>query len=318
MQKIVYLDSYTLNPGDLSWAPLEALGQFTSFPHSRKDEILERAQDATILLANKAPISADILAQLPKLECICVTATGFNNVDVKVAKARNITVCNVVAYGTSAVAQHVFALLLNMTNAIEAHSQSVKAGDWSKQIHFAYWNQAIIELSDLTMGIYGFGRIGRQVAKIAQAFGMKVIAHHKHPKRDAMETVDFVSLEELFKKSDVVSLHAPLTAKNKHIVNAELLKRMKPSAYLINTGRGDLIHESDLYVALKNKQIAGAGLDVLSTEPPLSDHPLFELDNCWVTPHQAWASRAARQRLLDIVVENIKAFQAGTPQNEVG
>lgn len=315
--KIVYPDAFTLNPGDLNWAPIQEFGDFISYEYSRPDQIVERLKDADIALVNKVILDAEVLTQLPKLQCICVTATGYNNVDLGLAKAKNIPVCNAVGYSTPAVAQHVFALLLEMTNGVGKYSQSVKSGDWAAQPHFSYWHQSLDELAGKTMGIYGFGRIGQAVAKIAMAFGMKVVATHKHPKRDAMAGVEFVDLETLFRESDAISLHAPLSDANFEIVNARLFHKMKPSAYLLNTGRGGLINEGDLYAALAAKKLRGAALDVLQAEPPKGAHPLFELDNCWITPHQAWASKAARQRLLGIVAENIKAFLAGQAQNVV-
>lgn len=314
---IVYPDAYALNPGDLDWTPLQKLGQLQTYEHTPTDQVVERLKEADIVLVNKVKIDADLLTQLPRLRCICVTATGYNNVDIDAARQRGIPVCNAVGYSTPAVAQHVFAMLLEMTNQVGAHAASVRAGDWAEQPHFAYWLQTIDELQGKTMGIYGFGRIGQAVAKIAMAFGMQVQATHKHPERDAMPGVQFVPLEQLFRESDVISLNAPLTEANFEIVNAELLHVMQPTAYLINTGRGGLIHEQDLHAALSAKKLKAAALDVLQTEPPRAQHPLCELDNCWITPHQAWASLAARQRLLDIVVQNVQAFLNDQPINVV-
>ncbi|HKK75645.1 MAG TPA: D-2-hydroxyacid dehydrogenase [Saprospiraceae bacterium] len=314
---IVYPDAHTLNPGDLDWMPLQKLGHLQAYEHTPADQVVERLKEADIVLVNKVKINAEILDQLPRLRCICVTATGYNNVDTEAARERDIPVCNAVGYSTPAVAQHVFALLLEMTNRVGAHARSVRAGDWSGQPHFAYWLETLDELYGKTMGIYGFGRIGQAVAKIAMAFGMQVRATHKHPIRDAMEGVHFVPLEQLFRESDVISLNAPLTEDNFEIVNAELLGQMQATAYLINTGRGGLINETDLHAALSAKRLKGAALDVLQNEPPREGHPLLALDNCWITPHQAWASYAARQRLLDIVVENVKAFLDGQPTNVV-
>jgi glycerate dehydrogenase len=314
---IVYPDAHTLNPGDLDWEPLQQLGQLQAYDYTSKDQVVERLKSADIVLVNKVILDRETLQALPRLRCVCVTATGYNNVDTEAARERGIPVCNVSGYSTPAVAQHVFAMLLEMTNQVGAHAVSVRNGAWSGQPHFAYWLQTLDELQGKTMGIYGFGRIGQAVAKIAMAFGMAVKATHKHPKRDAMAGVEFVSLEQLFRESDVISLNAPLTENNVEIVNADLLGQMRPTAYLINTGRGGLINEADLYEALSAKKIKGAALDVLQTEPPREQHPLFNLDNCWVTPHQAWASLAARQRLLNGVVDNIKAFLDGQPQNVV-
>lgn len=314
---IVALDGRTLNPGDLSWNKLKALGHLTVYEFSKADEVLQRAKEAEILLANKVILDAAQLAKLPKLRCICVTATGYNNVDLKAAGRRGIPVCNAVGYGSDSVAQHVFALLLALTNRVQAHHDSVQQGRWGAIDDFCYTLTSIPELAGKTMGIYGFGRIGQKVAQIAQAFGMEVIATHKHPDRDAAPGVEFVSLKTLFERSDVVSLHAPLSNENKGIVNASLLAGMKPTAYLINTGRGGLIDEPALKLALQSAQLAGAALDVLSVEPPKHGNVLLDAPNCLITPHMAWATREARQRLLDITVENVSAFLRGEPINVV-
>lgn len=313
--KIVALDAYTLNPGDLSWQTIEELGDFEAYERSTPEQALLRAKEADILLLNKFVLSSELLAKLPNLKCVCVTATGYNNVDLEATKARAIPVCNAVGYGTTAVAQHVFALLFALTNQVAQHHASVQAGRWAANPDFCYWLKPIEELAGKTMGIYGFGRIGQKVADLALAFDMKVLATHKHPKRDAHPKVDFVELDTLFSQSDVISLHAPLSDSNHQIVNRDLLARMRPSAYLINTGRGGLIHELDLKEALLHKQFAAAALDVLSVEPPPKNHPLLGIKNCIITPHQAWASQAARQRLMDITAANIKAFLENTPQN---
>lgn len=314
---IVVLDGRTLNPGDLSWNKLKALGHLTVYEFSKVDEVPQRAKEAEILLANKVILDAALLAKLPKLRCICVTATGYNNVDLEAARRRGIPVCNAVGYGTDSVAQHVFALLLALTNDVQAHHNSVQQGRWGAIDDFCYTLTSIPELAGKTMGIYGFGRIGQRVAQIAQAFGMEVIATHKHPDRDAGPGIEFVSLKTLFERSDVVSLHAPLSNENKGIVNASLLAGMKPSAYLINTGRGGLIDEPALKLALQSAQLAGAALDVLSIEPPKMGNVLLDAPNCLITPHMAWATREARQRLLDITMENISAFLRGEPRNVV-
>jgi glycerate dehydrogenase len=315
--EIVVLDGYTLNPGDLSWNKLKAIGHVTVYEHTREEEILDRAREAEIVLVNKVPMRAATLVQLPKLRCICLLATGYNNIDLQAAGEQGIAVCNAVGYGSASVAQHVFALLLALTHRIAEHNQSVQQGKWSDHRDFSYWLQTIPELKGSTFGIYGFGKIGQQVATIAQAFGMKILATHKHSKRDKRPGIEFVPIEELFAQSDVVSLHAPLTKENEGIINKALLQKMKPSSILINTGRGGLINEEDLAAALKEKVLFGAALDVLSKEPPPKDHPLFGLDNCIITPHMAWAAREARERLLDITVENISAYLHGKPQNQV-
>jgi glycerate dehydrogenase len=315
--QITVLDGRTMNPGDLNWHPLERLGTLTTYSYTPPEQIIERAHSADILLVNKVILNAEVLAQLPKLQCVCVTATGYNNVDLEAASQRGIPVCNAVGYSTDAVAQHVFALLLAMTNRVHDHHISVQAGEWKRSEDFSYTLHTLPELAGKTFGIYGFGRIGQRVGELAQAFGMKVLATHKHPERDARPGVRFVDLPTLFAQSDVVSLHAPLSDANREIVNAELLKRMKPSAYLINTGRGGLIDEMALHRALQEKQLAGAGLDVLSVEPPSDGNVLTTAPNCLITPHLAWAAQAARQRLLEITVENVRGFLMGEVQNQV-
>lgn len=315
--RIVVLDGYTLNPGDLSWDKLRSLGNATIYDRSKPEEVIPRSKDAQILIANKQKLSAETLKALPNLRCISITATGYNNVDTAAAEAQGIRVCNVSGYGTTAVAQHVFALMLHFLNQVAAHHRDVVAGGWSEKEDFAYTLSPITELEGKTLGIYGFGRIGRQVGHLGQAFGMEVIATHKHPERDARPWVRFVELDELFQQSDFLSLHAPLTSENEGIINKQNLARMKPTAYLINTGRGGLINEPDLKEALENDQLAGAGLDVLSQEPPPRDHLMFGVKNCVITPHNAWASQEARQRLMDQTVENVAAFMKGVPVNVV-
>jgi glycerate dehydrogenase len=315
--KIVVLDGYTTNPGDLSWTKIKALGPTTVFDHTTEEEIIDRARQAEVLIVNKVPIRKKTLDQLPHLRCICLLATGYNNIDIQAAGERGIVVCNAVGYGSASVAQHVFALLLTLTHRISDHNKSVQEGKWSAHRDFSYWLHTIPELKGSTFGIYGFGKIGQQVATIAQAFGMNILATHKHPERDKRPGVTFVPIEELFAQSDVVSLHAPLTKENEGIVNKKLLQKMKSSAILINTGRGGLVHEKDLAEILREKVIFGAALDVLSQEPPPKDHPLFGLDNCIITPHMAWAAKEARERLLDITVENISAYLHGDPRNKI-
>lgn len=317
MPNIVVLDGFTLNPGDLDWAPLQSLGNVKIFEHSTYEQIIERAQDASIILSNKAIIDQGVMQKLPQLKCICLMATGYNNIDIIAAKERNIAVCNAVGYGSDSVAQHVFALVLTLTNQVYKHHESVQKGDWSKCRDFSYTLAPIQGLAGKTFGIYGFGKIGQKVGEIAHAFGMKVIAYHKHPERDARPWVSFVGLRELFEQSDVLSLHAPLSESNKGIINEINLAKMKATALLINTGRGGLVNELDLKKALEDGIIAGAGLDVLSQEPPPEDHLLLGTQNCIITPHNAWASRDARQRLFNIIIENIKAFMEGKPQNMV-
>lgn len=315
--RIVVLDGHTLNPGDLSWNDLEELGQVSIYDRSEPAEVYERAREADIVLSNKVVLDADTIAALPQLACICVTASGYNNIDVEAARQSGILVCNAVGYGSESVAQHVFALLLELTNHVALHDRSVREGVWSRQPDFSYHLRPMIELAGKTMGIYGYGRIGRQVAGIAQAFGMQVLVNHHRPVRNAGSNIRFTDVDGLFAGSDVLSLHAPLTSDNAGLVDRQRLSLMKSTALLINTARGGLIDEEALLDALRNGRIAGAALDVLATEPPPADHPLFSLGNCLVTPHQAWATREARQRLLAITVDNIAAFLAGNPKNVV-
>ncbi|MCF8246188.1 MAG: D-2-hydroxyacid dehydrogenase [Saprospiraceae bacterium] len=318
MKNIVILDGYTANPGDLSWAPLEALGHLTVFDRTPPNLVAERAANADIVLTNKAAFDAATLAQLPKLRLVSVLATGYNVVDVAAARELGVTVCNVRGYAANAVAQHVFALILAITNRIAEHNQHTAEGGWAASLDWSYTLTPIWELAGKTMGIYGFGQIGQRVADIAQAFGMRVVATHKHPERDRRAGVDFVSFDELLSQSDILSLHAPLSPENQGIVNLNSLAQMKPSALLINTGRGGLIVEADLKTALETGLIAGAGLDVLTEEPPRKGSPLIGLSNCLVTPHNAWATREARQRMIEESAENVRAFLAGWPRNLVG
>jgi glycerate dehydrogenase len=316
MPRIVILDGYTLNPGDLDWAPLAALGDLTVYDRTPPGHILERAAGADILLTNKVPLSSDTIAALPQMRCIGVLATGYNVIDTAAARARGIPVCNVPGYGTAAVAQHVFALLLELTQRTGLHSDTVRAGEWSRSPDWCYWRTPLVELSGLTMGIIGYGLIGQAVARIAQAFGMNVLAATRTP-RPAEHGVTFTTVDEVFRQADVVSLHCPLTPETQGLVNTARLAGMKPTAFLINTGRGPLIVEQDLADALRTGVLAGAGLDVLSTEPPAADNPLLTAPHCLITPHLAWAARASRERLLGTVVENIRAFLAGQPVNVV-
>ncbi len=315
--RIVVLDGHTLNPGDLSWAGLHELGQCHIHDRTSPDDIVRRAQEAEIVLTNKTQLSKETIAQLPKLRYIGVLATGYNVVDVKAASQQNICLTNIPAYGTVSVAQMVFAHLLNLTQHVAEHGQSVQAGAWSRSQDFCYWNFPLVELKDLTMGIIGLGRIGQTTARLALDFGMKVIYFDVEKSITPQVNAQAVDLDTLFKESDVVSLHCPLTGSNYRLVNEQRLQLMKPTAFLINTSRGPLIDEKALADALNAGKIAGAGLDVLSREPPEADNPLSKAKNCYITPHIAWATRAARQRLMDIALTNIRAFLNGKPQNVV-
>lgn len=315
--KIVVLDGYTLNPGDLSWQELEALGDCTVFDRTPPELIVSRAAGAEIVLTNKTVLGRDEIAQLPSLRYVGVLATGFNVVDLTAAGSRGIAVTNVPAYSTRSVVQLTFALLLELAHHTGHHSDAVRAGRWSQSADFCFWDTPLLELDGLTMGLVGFGQIGRSVAEVARVFGMRVIAHTAHPDKHAAAGVEFVTLDELFRRSDVVSLHCPLSPQTLHFVNAARLALMKLSAFLLNTGRGSLVDETALAEALDAGRIAGAGLDVLSVEPPPPDNPLLRARNCVITPHIGWATKAARGRLLHIAVENAKAFLAGEPRNVV-
>lgn len=313
---IVYLDGYTLNPGDLSWEPLEVLGNFTVYDRTPAAQVVERAAEADAILTNKVQLTQEILQQLPQLQYIGVTATGYNNVDLETARAQGITVTNVRGYSTPSVAQHTFSLLLALTNRSELHSESVHDGEWANAADWCYWKNPLVELSGKTMGLIGLGDIGMQVARIAQAFGMQVLAHRKS-ETPAGEGIELVELEKLFRESDAVSLHCPLTEETSGIISNDSLALMKPTAYLINTGRGGLLKEKDVAEALNEGRLAGAAVDVLSTEPPASENPLLSASNCIITPHIAWASYESRKRLLHLAADNVAAFAQGNPINVV-
>lgn len=317
MPKIVILDGHVANPNDLSWDSIKAQGDLKVYPRTSDDELLERAKDATVLIVNKRTLNEDTLKQLPQLKLICTLATGYNNIDVEAAKALGITVCNAVGYSSPSVAQHVFALLLALINRVSLHNDHVQKNGWANSVDWCYWKSPMIELAGKTMGIYGYGKIGQQVSEIALAFGMKVIAVRRSNKAPDNKKVQLVDLATLWKESDVISLHAPLTTENKEIINGSTLSQMKSTAYLINTGRGGLINEAHLKTALDYGAIAGVGLDVLSQEPPPKDHLLLGVPNCLITPHHAWTTKESRSRLIAIVAANIKAFLAGKPQNVV-
>ena len=316
--KIVILDGHTLNPGDLSWAGLEALGPCDIHERTKPEEVIARMDGAGVAVTNKVAFPRELLGQLPALRFIAVTATGYNVVDVEAARERGIPVSNVPTYGTQSVAQMVFAHVLNLTQHVADHARAVEQGRWIASGEFCFWEHPLVELADLTMGIVGFGRIGRATATLARAFGMNVLAHDASLPTETPEGVEMVPLEPLLRQSDVVSLHCPLTPETEGLVNAARLSLMKPSALLINTSRGPLVDEQALAEALNAGQIAGAGLDVLTEEPNAPDNPLVGAKNCYITPHIAWATRSARRRLLETTIENVKAFLAGHPQNVVG
>lgn len=306
---VVILDGHTLNPGDLSWDGLRRLGRVACHDRTPAEAIVPRAAGAEILLTNKTPLSAATLARLPKARYIGVMATGYNVVDTAAAKSRGIVVTNVPEYGTEAVAQHAWAMILELTRQVGHHAASVRDGGWSRSPDWCYWERPLVELTGLRLGIVGAGRIGAAVGRIGSAFGMKVSFARRSGGR--------AELEATLRASDIVSLHCPLTAETKGLIRAESLAWMKPSAFLVNTSRGPLIEENDLAAALNEGRLAGAALDVLSAEPPPPDHPLLRARNCLVTPHLAWAARATRARLLEVVVGNVKAFLEGRPANVV-
>lgn len=316
--RIVVLDGQTLNPGDNPWTSIGALGELTVYDRTPPALIAERAAGAEIVLTNKTPLRADALARLPALRFIAVLATGYDIVDGAAARARNIPVANVPEYGTASVAQHVFALLLELASHVGEHDTAVKAGEWSAAADFCFWKTPPVELAGLTMGIVGLGRIGRRVAALAEAFGMEVLTARRAGRADAGEQLyPEADIETVFAHADVVSLHCPLTAANARFVNRDLLQRMKPTAFLINTARGGLIDEPALAAALAAGVLAGAAVDVVSAEPIRPDNPLLHAPRCVLTPHIAWASLAARRRLMQTTVHNVAAFLAGRPINVV-
>lgn len=316
--KIVVLDGHTVNPGDNPWDELAAFGTLAVFDRSAPDQVVARAGEAEIVLANKTLLPAETLAQLPRLRLIVELATGFDNIDVAFAGRHGIPVANVPVYGAASVAQHTFALILELCNRVGEHDRAVKTGAWIKAPDFSFTTAPLVELAGRRLGIVGFGEIGRRVAAIAHAFGMKVLAYNPRPKEALSGVpVTWTSLEELFAAADIVSLHCPLTAENRGFVARPLLKTMKRDAFLINTARGALVNERDLAAALGEGQLAGAAVDVVDGEPMLPANPLLAVPSCIITPHIAWASLAARRRLLAGAVGNVAAFLAGAPSNVV-
>ena len=315
--KIVILDGYTLNPGDLNWEQFKDLGDVETHDRTPAAQTVERARDAEVVITNKTVLDRAVIAALPRLRYIGVLATGYNVVDIEAARERGIPVCNVPEYSTANVTQAVFALLLELTNRAGHHAHTVREGRWTGAADFCYWDFPLVELHALTLGIIGYGRIGRAVSRAARAFGMKVLTLDRRGTRSAPEDVRFVDLDTLFSESDVVSLHCPLTPETRELINAARLAQMKRTAFLINTARGGLVNEADLADALNNDRIAGAGLDVLSSEPPAADNPLLRAKNCIITPHIAWATRNARARLMTTAADNLRAWMQGQPQNVV-
>ncbi len=315
--RIVVLDGRTLDRGEATWQGLAVLGELVVHDRTAPSDIVPRSLEADLLLTNKTLVTARDIERLPKLRYIGVLATGFDVVDIEAARRHGIPVTNVPVYGTDSVAQLTFALLLELCHRVGLHTEAVRAGEWNRSADWCFWKSPLVELAGKTLGVVGFGRIGRRVARIAQGFGMRVVAHHPKRSGRADEGVLWLSLNDLLGQSDVVSLHCPLTPENQGLINAERLRAMKPTAFLLNTSRGQLVVERDLADALEAGRLAGAAVDVLSTEPPAPDNPLIAARNCLVTPHLAWATGEARARLLDIAIENVKAFLAGKPQNVV-
>ncbi len=316
MGKIVVLDGYTLNPGDLSWDGLKQLGEVTVYDRTSRQDTAARIGDAPVVLTNKTPISREVLEACPNLRYIGVLATGYNVVDVDAAKERGITVTNIPTYGTAAVAQYTFALLLELCHQAGMHSESVHGGKWQENGDFCYWLTPQMELDGKTIGIIGFGRIGKAVARIALAFGMKVLVYDQYFQKGEMEVSD-VELDDLLKNSDVITLHCPLTKENQGLICAENIAKMKDGVLLLNDARGGLVEEQALAEALRSGKVAGAAVDVVSEEPISGRNPLLSAPNCIITPHIAWASLEARRRLMGVAVENVSAFLSGRPVNLV-
>ncbi|MDE5974050.1 MAG: D-2-hydroxyacid dehydrogenase [Eubacterium sp.] len=316
--KIVNLDGFTTNPGDLSWEGIEKLGDYIVYDRTSPDEIINRAKGTDILIVNKTIIDRDILDALsPELKYIGLQSTGYNVVDCEYARKLGITVCNIPAYSTNAVAQLVFAFILQITNEITLHSNAVKNGEWCECPDFCFWKKPLTELDGKTIGIVGFGSIGQRVALIAEAFGMRVIAYNPRPKDKGELNVSFVTIDELLRQSDIVTCHCPLTPETEGLINKENISKMKKSAILINTSRGPVVDEQALADALNNNELQAAGLDVLKIEPARRDNPLLTAKNCYITPHIAWAAKETRARLLKILEDNIVAYLDGKPQNVV-
>lgn len=315
--KIVHLEGNAVNPGDLSWNILHQFGDVTVYEQTAPEEAVKRIGDAEIVLINKTPITAELLDQCPNLRLICVQATGYNVVDCEAAKARGVLVCNVPAYGTNAVAQFTFSLLLELCNQVGHHDRLVHAGKWCSCPSFCFWDTPQMELADKTIGIVGFGRIGRAVGKIANAFGMKVLAYNRSRCSEGEAIGQYVALDTLLRNSDIVSLHCPLTPETNGLINAQALSKMKNGAILLNTARGPLLNEADVADALRNGKLRGAAVDVVSSEPMLPDNPLLTAPNCIITPHMAWTPMESRQRIIDCTVNSIKGYLSGNPVNTV-
>ena len=315
--RLVILDAFATNPGDLSWAPIEALADCTIHDRTSPSDVLARTGDADAVMLNKSVLDAHTIAHAPHLKYVGILATGWNTIDLAAAKKRGLVVSNVPGYSTDSVAQHTVALLLELTNQVALHSADARSGGWPRNPDYCYRLTPQIELAGLTLGIIGFGQIGQAVARIGRALGLRILAHRRNPTPPPPEGVEYADLDRLFSESDVVSLHCPLSPATAGLVNAARLAQMKPSAFLINTSRGPLVVEPDLADALRDHRIAGAAVDVLSTEPPAPDNPLLAAPRCFVTPHIAWATDAARRRLIDVAAENLRAFLNGKPVHPI-
>lgn len=317
--KIVILDAYVENPGDLSWAPLEQLGELTVYDQIPTDpaSVIACIGDAQVVVVNKTPIGRAVMDACPGVKCFCILATGYNIIDVNYARTRGIPVCNVPAYGTDAVAQFTIALLLEICSQVALHDRTVHEGKWQNSPQWCYWECPLVELAGKTLGIIGFGRIGRQVGRIARAMGMRVLAYSPSECAEGREIDTYVDLPQLLAQSDVVSLHCPQFPETEGIINRETIARMKDGAILLNASRGGLVVEQDLADALERGKLSAAGVDVVSEEPIRADNPLLRAPNCIITPHIAWAARECRQRIIDTTADNIRAFLAGAPINVV-
>lgn len=316
--KIVVLDGYTENPGDLSWEGLEGLGDLTVYDRTPEDKIVERIGDAQAIYVNKVPITRDIIKACPNLKFIGVLATGYNVIDTEAAKEAGIVVSNIPTYGTDAVAQYTIALILELCHHIGAHSDAVKQGEWTSSPDWCFWKYPLVELAGKTLGIIGYGRIGQRTAEIAKALKMNILAYSRNPKKDLeSDNLKFASLDEIYANSDIISLHLPLFPSTEGMINKESISKMKDGVMIINTSRGPLIVEEDLRDALNSGKVAGAAVDVVSTEPIEMDNPLLGAKNMIITPHIAWAPKESRQRLMDVAVDNLRAFIDGKPQNVV-
>ncbi|WP_434503608.1 D-2-hydroxyacid dehydrogenase [Prevotella sp.] len=315
--KIVELDGYGVNPGDLSWDAISKLGEFKLYDRTSQEDVVSRAKDAEVILINKVNITDEIMAQLPKLKYIGVLATGYNVVDIEAASRRGVLVSNIPAYSTDSVAQMTFAHILNMVNRVEHYADLNRKGRWSNNPDFCYWDTPLMEISGKTIGVLGLGSIGSKVARIAQDFGMDVYAFTSKSSSDLPAGIQKTTIDGLLSVSDILTLHCPLTSETRELINQESLKKMKRGALLINTGRGQLVNEQDVAEALNSGQLGGYGADVMCEEPPLADNPLFAQPNAFITPHVAWATIEARTRLMNILEENLKSYIDGSPKNIV-